>query len=64
MKAEILKINCGLFYVFPEESLLGAGKHCPVGREKEILNVITNSGHWIPKANDTIEEWQRQKLRS
>lgn len=56
MKAEILKINCGLFYVFPEEGLIGAGKHCPVGREKEILNVITKSGHWIPKANYTIEE--------
>lgn len=60
MKAEILKINWGLFYVFPEVALLGAGKHCA----KEILSVIAKSGHQISKAKDTTEEWQRYKFCS
>lgn len=64
MKAEILEINWGLFYVFPEGALLGAGKHCPIGSAKEILNVIAKSGHQIPRAKDTTEEWQRYKFCS
>lgn len=64
MKAEILKINCGLFKVLPEVGLLGAGKHCPIGSAREILNVISKSGHWIPKAKDTIEKWHRYKFCS
>lgn len=64
MKAEILKINCALFYVFPEVSLLGAEKHCPIRSAREILNVISKSGYWIPKAKDKTEEWQRYKFCS
>ena len=64
MKAQILKINWGLFYVFLEVALLGAGKHSPIRSAKEILNVIAKSGNQIPKAKDTTEEWQRYKFCS
>lgn len=64
MKADILKINWGLFYVFPEVALSGARKHCPIGSTKEILYVIAKSGHQIPKAKDTTEEWQRYRFCS
>lgn len=64
MKADILKINCGLFYVFPEVDLLGTGKHCPIGSAREILNAPSKYGCWIPKAKDKIEEWQRYKICS
>lgn len=57
MKAEILKINWGLFYVFPEVTILGAENHCQIGNAKEILNVTAKSDHQIPKAGDTTEEW-------
>lgn len=66
MRAEVLKINCGLFYVFPEVGLLDAGKHCPIRSAREILKrkFISKSGHWIPKAKYKIEEWQRYKFCS
>jgi len=54
----------GMFYVLPEPAFLGAGKHCPIGSAKEILNVIAKSGHQIPKAKNTTEEWHRFKFRS
>lgn len=58
MKAEILKINCGLFHVFPEVGLLGARKHCPIGSAREILNVISKSDHWTSKRIKQRIKWK------
>lgn len=58
MKAEILKINWGLF-CFSRIGPLDAGKHSPGQSAEEILNVIAKSAHQIPKAEDVTEEWRR-----